>query len=60
MNEIPATTTHIRDFIEKHKTKLAVAATATLCLAIHRRSLKQHEDFMEERGLLEEFYTPEI
>ncbi len=47
-----------KNFVVRHKTGLAVAATAGICLALNRVALKQHDEFLAEKGLLEEYYTP--
>jgi hypothetical protein len=51
--------TRFTNFVSRHKVAIAVTATASACLAIHRVSLRQHDEFLKEKGLLEEFYTPE-
>jgi hypothetical protein len=48
-----------KNFIERHKVAIAVGATAAVTLWIHRIALKQHEEFLAEHDLLDEFYTPE-
>ena len=45
-----------KDFVSRHKTKLAVIATATICLALNRAALSQHNDFLKEHDLYDEFY----
>lgn len=59
MNTIETTVASTKNFVHKHKTKIAVVATATICLAINRTALKQHNEFLKEHGLYEAFYTPE-
>jgi len=48
-----------KNFVVKHKTKIAVAATAVTCLAVNRSSLAQHNELLKEHGLYDAFYTPE-
>jgi hypothetical protein len=36
---------------------ITMVATSTAWYAINRVALKQHDDFLKERGLYEEFYT---
>lgn len=59
MNHIEKATASAKNFVVRHKTKLAVAATATVCYAIHKSALDQHNEFLKEHGLYEQFYTPE-
>lgn len=59
MNRIKQTTAATKKFVAKHKTKLAVAATATGALYLHCKVVGQHNDFLREHGLHELFYHPE-
>lgn len=45
-------------FFQQHKTKIAVAATAVVCLMINRLSHKSKDEFLKEHDLYEEYYTP--
>lgn len=47
----------IKNFVEEHKVAIAVTATSTACLALNRVALKQHDEFLKEKGLYEEFYS---
>lgn len=46
-------------FVSKHRVAIAVGVTAVTCMAINRAALKQHNEFLKEHGLYEQFYTPE-
>ena len=48
----------LKSFVRKHKVALTVLATSTVWIAINRTALKQHDDFLKERGLYDEFYSP--
>lgn len=48
-----------RNFVERHKVAIAVTGTAASCLYLNRVALKQHDDFLKEKGLYEEFYNPD-
>lgn len=52
-----------KNFVAKHRVALAITATAVTCLAVNQRALKQHNEFLKEKGLYDEFYwtpsTPE-
>lgn len=56
MNKTVATA---KNFVRRHKTAIAVTATAAICYTVHAAAIKQHNEFLAEHGLLEEFYTPE-
>lgn len=58
MNE-KSKTQAVKKFVRKHKTAIAVVTTAAICITINRMALKQHDNFLKERGLYDEFYTPE-
>lgn len=49
-----------KKFVADHKTALTVAATTAVCFAVHRVAINQHDDFLKEHDLYEEFYTPEL
>lgn len=51
--------TRPRNFVRRHKVGLAVTATALACFALNQAALKQHNEFLAEKGLLDEFYSPE-
>jgi len=55
-NVIEKATASTKKFVVKHKTKLAVAATATVALVLHTQVVSQHNDFLEKHGLMDEFY----
>lgn len=46
------------NFVERHKVAIAVTATSAAWYGINRIALKQHDDFLKEHDLYEEFYTP--
>ena len=50
------TKTSVKNFVEEHKTAIAVATTATICLVINRIALSQHDEFLKEHDLYNEFY----
>jgi hypothetical protein len=49
----------VKQFIEKHKVAIAVVSTAGSCLYLNRLALKQHDEFLKEKGLYDEFYYSE-
>lgn len=48
-----------KNFVARHKTAIAVTATATIAVVVNQIALKQHNEFLKEHGLYEEFYNPE-
>jgi hypothetical protein len=50
--------TRAKNFIVRHKVAVAVTITTGICLVLNRAALKQHVEFLESKGLTEEFYTP--
>lgn len=59
INETPPTPNRVKSFVQKHKVAITVTATSTVWVLLMQRALKQHNDFLKEKGLYEEFYTPE-
>jgi hypothetical protein len=47
----------VKKFVVAHKTALAVTATAVISYSIHHAAIKDHNDFLAEHGLLNEFYN---
>lgn len=54
-----ATATPVRNFVRKHKVAIAVTATVLVMGGINRLALKQHDEFLKEKNLYDEFYTLE-
>lgn len=48
-----------KNFVEQHKTKILVTTTvvSTTAAVAMRIGLKQHNDFLKEKGLHDEFYS---
>lgn len=53
-------TTSTVNFVKKHRVALAVTGTATACLLLHKSALRDHDEFLAEKGLLDEFYAPDV
>lgn len=47
-----------QEFVSDHKTAIAVAATATVAVVLHRRTVKVWNEFLETEGLMDKFYGP--
>lgn len=58
MDKIKNAAASTKKFVEDHKVAIAVTLTAAICLKLNRVALKDHDNFLEEHGLLEKFYTP--
>jgi hypothetical protein len=59
MNRIHQTAVSTKNFVVRHKTAVAVAATVLVLQAANRKALNQHDEFLKEHDLYEQFYTPE-
>jgi hypothetical protein len=46
-------------FVRRHKVAIAVVTTSAFWIVMNRLALKQHNDFLKEKDLYMEFYTPE-
>lgn len=46
-----------KKFVEDHKVGIAVTVTSVCWIAINRGAVKEHDDFLREKGLYDEFYT---
>jgi len=59
MNKLTQTKNSLKKFVADHKVGIAIAVTATTtfvgCAAMSRAAVAQREDFLKEKGLLEEF-----
>lgn len=54
------TKTSAKKFVAEHKFLVYNAAAAvTLLVVLQHKGLKQHDDFLKEHGLYEQFYNPE-
>lgn len=59
---MPKTIASAKNFIARHKTPIlvgALAVTAAYAAALTRNKGK-FDEFLDEKGLSEEYYTPEI
>jgi hypothetical protein len=59
MNRIKKTLSATKTYVADHRVVLSVTVTAAACLYLNHLALKDHDEFLKEKGLLEEFYTPE-
>ena len=50
-------THRIKNFIERHKVAIAVTTTTVACVVVNRIALKQHDEFLREHDLYDEFYS---
>lgn len=55
MDKIKKAVKASKDFVVAHKLGLAVAATAFAAVAISRTTAREFNDFLETKGLTEEF-----
>jgi len=59
MNAAKLVVARTKKFAADHKVAIAVVATTTVCFAINRVAMKQHNDFLKEHDLYDEFYRSE-
>lgn len=52
-------TTTVKNFVHRHKTAVTIAATATVCYAIHHSAVKDWNQFLRENGLTDVYYYHE-
>jgi len=44
-------------FVQRHRVAFAIGGTAATCLTLNRIALQQHDDFLKEKDLYDEFYN---
>lgn len=61
MNNIKQIAVSAKNNVVANKTRIltTVAVVSTTIAVIQNAGLRQHDDFLKEHGLYEEFYTPE-
>lgn len=57
METIKKATDSTKNFVKKHRVAIAVITTTLVCGKINRMALAQHNEFLKEKGLYEEFYA---
>lgn len=57
MNKLKKVTASSKKFVAKHRVAIAVAATTVVLAKVNRMALKQHDDFLREHGLYDEYYN---
>jgi hypothetical protein len=48
-----------KNFVQRHKVAIAITGTAASCLYLNGVALRQHDEFLKEKGLYNEFYEIE-
>lgn len=56
---MPKKITAIKEHLHRNRAKYAFAAGFLACYAITNRARNEWNEFLEERGLTDEFYLPE-
>lgn len=49
-----------KNFVVRHRVAIAITGTAATCLYLNRMAMEQHNEFLKEHGLYDQFYTPEV
>lgn len=58
MNEtIAKATTSTKNFVSRHRVALTAAATATACIVVQMKITNHWNDFLQEKGLSDEYYN---
>lgn len=47
-----------RNFVRNHKTAIAFCSGAALGIVLNKYAIRDHDNFLKEKGLYEEYYTP--
>lgn len=55
--KISSSTMKVKNHVVKHRAKYAVAVTAAIALKLQMRTADTFNTFLEEKGLLEEYYS---
>lgn len=59
MNKLRTKAVSTKNFVSRHRVAIAVTATSIVWIYVNRSAMQQHNEFLKEKGLYEEFYTPE-
>lgn len=59
MNIVKKTISKTKVFVQEHKVAVAVSVTSLVWYKLNRRAFSQYDNFLKEKGLYEEFWTPE-
>lgn len=58
MNHIKNAVQTSKNFVATHRVAIAFTAGASLGIVLNKLALSQHDEFLKEHGLYDEFYTP--
>lgn len=48
-----------KNFVARHKTAIVVGGIAATVIYLQHEGIKSHNEFLKEKGLFDEYYTPE-
>lgn len=57
MDKIKKATKRIGKFVEDHKVGIAVVSTIIVMGKLNKIALRDHDNFLRDKGLYDEFYT---
>lgn len=60
MNKIKTKASSVKNHVNRNRGKYGLAIGFTAAVAINRQAVKGWNEFLEEKGLTDEFYSPEI
>ena len=59
MNHVKNAVRSTKNFVANHKSAFAFVVGASIGIALNKTALREHDAFLKEHGLYEEFYLPE-
>lgn len=57
MNIVKNVAVSSKKFVQRHKIAVTITATALVCGALNKAALRDHDNFLKEHGLYDEYYT---
>jgi hypothetical protein len=59
MNQLKKVTSSTKNFVLFHKGTIALSAAVIALVHMNKVALKEHDTFLTEKGLYEEFHAPQ-
>lgn len=56
MDKIKKIAHRTKNFVARHRVGIAVISTAGICLTLQTKAVRGLNEFLEEKGLLDEYY----
>lgn len=58
MNNLKKAVSSTKKFVVGHQTAIMLSTAAIVCLVLNKSALRDHDNFLKEHGLYDEFYSP--